>query len=367
MAYLSLQKLGKVYSNGFEAIKGIDLQIGKGEFIVLLGPSGCGKTTTLRMIAGLEKITSGRIVLDDEVINDLAPKDRHISMIFQSYAVWPHMTVFENIAYPLRLHKASRQTIDETVRRVAAICEIEENLKRYPAQLSGGQRQRVAVARAIAIQSKLFLMDEPLSNLDAKLRVSVRTFLKQIHKEYNATTIFVTHDQSEALALADTIVVMNGGLIEQIGNTNEIYNDCDSLFVANFMGTPPANIEDVEIKSEDGKMYAASKEIKLPLDGFSPEALGASSQGVAFCAALRPESIQINAPEPFASVPIEVVEPQGSHTILAVKLNGKIWKLLIVDDRPFKVGERITMSIPPAKVMLFSKETGRRIRSTRFS
>lgn len=362
MAYLSLEKLEKTYPNGFEAIKGIDLRIDKGEFIVLLGPSGCGKTTTLRMIAGLEKVTRGTIVLDGEVINELAPKDRHISMIFQSYAVWPHMTVFENIAYPLRLHKVPQKTIDETVHRVAKICEIEEKLESYSAQLSGGQRQRVAVARAIAIQSKLSLMDEPLSNLDAKLRVSVRTFLKQIHKEYNATTIFVTHDQSEALALADTIVVMNGGLIEQIGDTAEIYNDCETLFVANFMGTPPANIEDVQIVSEGEKIYAVAQDIKIPLGRLSSETIDRLSREKALCVALRPESIQINTQDFFASAPIEIIEPQGSHTILAVKLNGKIWKLMILDDRPFKVGERISMSIAPAKVMLFSKDTGKRIR-----
>lgn len=365
MAYLSLEKLEKTYPNGFEAIKGIDLGIEKGKFIVLLGPSGCGKTTTLRMIAGLEKVTAGSIVLDGEVMNELAPKDRHISMIFQSYAVWPHMTVFENIAYPLRLHKTPRDSIGEIVRRVAAICEIGENLDRYPAQLSGGQRQRVAVARAIAIPSKLFLMDEPLSNLDAKLRVSVRTFLKQIHKEYNATTLFVTHDQSEALALADTIVVMNGGLIEQIGDTTEVYNDCESLFVANFMGTPPANIEDVEMRREDGILYAVSGSIKLALDGFSANAFAGSPNEELYCAAFRPENIRIDGPKPFASARIEIIEPQGSHTILAVKLKGKIWKILTVDDRRFEVGETITLSIATEKVMLFSKKSGKRVRRSR--
>jgi ABC-type sugar transport systems, ATPase components len=362
MSYLSLEKLEKTYSNGFHAIRGIDLGIEKESFIVLLGPSGCGKTTTLRMIAGLEKVSGGKIVLDGQIINDLPPKDRMMSMIFQSYAVWPHMSVYENIAYPLRLRKMSKKAIDETVRRVAAICEISDRLERSPSQLSGGQRQRVAVARAIAVQSKLFLMDEPLSNLDAKLRVSVRTFLKQIHKEYKATTIFVTHDQSEALALADTIVVMNEGKIEQIGSSSEVYNDCDSLFVANFMGTPPANIAEVQISRDGGSLFAKSAEVRIPL-GAKGESLCASMpEGAALSAALRPEAIQIGAPDPFAEACIEIVEPQGSHTILAVSLKGRIWKVQVSDERRFSAGDRVSLSISPAKVMLFDKGSGRRIR-----
>ena len=363
MSYLTLEKLYKVYPNGFEALKGIDLKIDKGEFVVLLGPSGCGKTTTLRMIAGLEKVSKGEIILDNQIINNLAPKDRNVSMIFQSYAVWPHITVYENIAYPLKLRKYTKQEIGEMVHRVSQICEIDENLHRYPSQLSGGQRQRVAVARAIAIQSKLFLMDEPLSNLDAKLRVSVRTFLKQIHQEYNATTLFVTHDQSEAMALADRIVVMNQGLIEQIGKTLEVYNDCDSLFVANFMGTPPANIQETDIVCEDDGIYAVADGFKLPIEGEVEQTIRGKYAGRKVLTAIRPENISLNRRISFARTKIDIIEPQGSHTILAVKVCNKIWKiLLLVESMKFSVGESITLTADPSKVMFFDPVTQKRIR-----
>ncbi len=362
MAYLKLEKLIKTYPNGFTALKGIGLEIEKGEFVVLLGPSGCGKTTTLRMIAGLEKVTGGEIVLDGQKINDLQPKDRNVSMIFQSYAVWPHMTVYENIAYPLKLRNYSKAEIRDTVARVAGICEIEANLNRYPAQLSGGQKQRVAVARAIAIQSKLFLMDEPLSNLDAKLRVSVRTFLKQIHKEYNATTLFVTHDQAEAMALADRIVVMNKGEIEQIGNVMDVYHDCDSFFVANFMGTPPANFREAEILSEEGELYAAAEGFKLKVGGPARETLQMKYAGRQVIVAIRPEDLTVAGADPFAHTRIEIVEPQGFHTILGFKVSNTFWKLLKMDDRQSVTGENVSLSADPAKVMFFDKETGKRIR-----
>jgi len=362
VAYLELKKLKKVYPNGFTALKGIDLRIDKGEFVVLLGPSGCGKTTTLRMIAGLEKVTEGEIILDNKRINDLQPKDRNLSMIFQSYAVWPHMTVYENIAYPLKLRKYSKEEIKATVAKVAGICEIEGNLNRYPAQLSGGQKQRVAVARAIAIQSKLFLMDEPLSNLDAKLRVSVRTFLKQIHQEYNSTTIFVTHDQAEAMALADRIVVMNKGLIEQIGDVTDVYHDCESLFVANFMGTPPANFQEVEVSCENEILYGKADGLKLIIEGPPKETIRQNYIGSKIVAAIRPENIIANGNDPFASTRIDISEPQGFHTILGFKVCNTMWKLLKMDDRQFEKGENISLSVEPSKIMFFDKETGKRIR-----
>lgn len=365
MSYLSLKNLQKVYPNGFEALKGIDIEISKGEFIVFLGPSGCGKTTTLRMIAGLETVSDGSITLDGQVLNQMPPKDRNISMIFQSYAVWPHMTVYDNIAYPLKLRKCPKKEIDAIVNRVARECEIDGNLKRYPTQLSGGQRQRVAVARAIAVQSKLFLMDEPLSNLDAKLRESVRTFLKQVHCEYGATTIFVTHDQSEAMALADRIIVMNKGCIEQIGTTDEIYNDCDTLFVATFMGTPPANIEEMEIVSRNGSLYSVSEQFTLPV----PENMGISLGGYAgrsVIAAMRPEYILVDdtssASLPLMTAEIGIVEPQGSHNILAFMLDGRLFKVMTPGSQKFRSRDTVRLSVLPEKVMYFDKETGKRIR-----
>lgn len=316
MSYLELSSIKKTYPNGFTAVKNINLDIEKGEFVVLLGPSGCGKTTTLRMIAGLEEVSEGTIVLDGEDITGLPPRQRNLSMIFQSYAVWPHMTVAENIAYPLKLRRTGKREIEAKVREAAQVCNIMDYLNRYPGQLSGGQRQRVAVARALAVNAKLSLMDEPLSNLDAKLRVSVRTFLKEIHRSTGATTIFVTHDQAEAMALADRIVVMNEGHIEQVGTTKEIYNGCDSLFTAQFMGTPPANIQKVGLSLRQGRLAAAVKDaaetqfIDLGQQGRFPGIERLIEQEVFL--AVRPENITIEAAAGvnFSRLGISVVRPR---------------------------------------------------------
>ena len=247
MSYLELKDLEKRYSkNGPLIVDHMNMNIEKGEFVVFLGPSGCGKTTTLRMIAGLEDVTGGDILLEGSSIINLTPKDRGVSMIFQSYAVWPHLTVFDNIAYPLKLQKVPKAEIRKRVYEAAEVTQIEKLLDRYPAQMSGGQRQRVAVSRAIVVNPKLFLMDEPLSNLDAKLRVSMRTDLRNIHNKLGATSIFVTHDQSEAMSLADRIFIMNNGKIEQVGTPDEVYHNSATKFVAGFIGTPPTNFFSVE-------------------------------------------------------------------------------------------------------------------------
>jgi multiple sugar transport system ATP-binding protein len=359
MALLELRGLKKTYGNGFVAVREIELEIEEGEFVVLLGPSGCGKTTILRMIAGFEKVTEGDILLEGRSIRGLAPKDRDISMIFQSYAVWPHMTVRGNIAYPLKLRKYSRDKIDEIVSNVAKICAIDNNLDMYPNQLSGGQRQRVAVARAIAVKPKLFLMDEPLSNLDAKLRVSVRTFLKQIHMESKASTIFVTHDQSEAMALADRIIVMNKGTIEQAGSPMDIYSNCQSLFVTNFVGSPPANVIDAEIVEEGGAYYAVSRnDFKLRV----PSELSGYCNKSQIVLAIRPENIFLNGQgEHFFDTKIQIIEPQGSHTILAVMVHDALWKIVNTEDASFVQGQEIRLSTDEKKVLYFEKETGQRI------
>lgn len=242
MSYLEIKNLQKKYTkDGPLVVNNMNLSIEKGEFIVFLGPSGCGKTTTIRMISGLEDISGGEILIDGEDVIGKKPKDRGVSMIFQSYAIWPHMTVFDNIAYPLKLQKVPKEEIKKRVTAAAEATDIVGLLNRYPAQMSGGQRQRVAVSRAIVVKPKIFLMDEPLSNLDAKLRVSMRTELKNIHIQQNSTSIFVTHDQSEAMSLADRIVVMYKGKIEQIGTPMEVYQDSATRFVAEFIGTPPTN------------------------------------------------------------------------------------------------------------------------------
>ncbi|SLM14653.1 sn-glycerol-3-phosphate import ATP-binding protein UgpC [uncultured spirochete] len=365
VSYLKLNSLKKTYPNGVTAVKDIDLEIEKGEFVVILGPSGCGKTTTLRMLAGLEEVTNGSIILDGRDITHLPPRQRDISMIFQSYAVWPHMTVAENIAYPLKLRKMDKHTIHSKVQEVARICNILDYLNRYPAQLSGGQRQRVAVARALAVDSKLSLMDEPLSNLDAKLRTSVRTFLKEIHRNTGATTIFVTHDQAEAMALADRIVVMNEGKIEQVGSTREIYNQCGSLFTAQFMGTPPANIQKVSLISNQGRLIANDKnaETQFSLDLGNQSAFPGIDRyiGEEIFLAIRPENINISKPKGINETSIEIVEPQGAYTILVTKVFGSEWKIMLEGDIDIRIGQKVSLIIDPGKIMLFDAQSKKRV------
>ncbi len=366
MSYLKLTSLKKTYPNGVTAVKNIDLEIEKGEFVVLLGPSGCGKTTTLRMLAGLEEVTEGSIVLDGKDITWLPPRERGISMIFQSYAVWPHMTVAENISYPLRLRKMDKRAIASKVQEVAGICNIIDYLDRYPAQLSGGQRQRVAVARALAVDSKLSLMDEPLSNLDAKLRVSVRTFLKEIHRKTGATTIFVTHDQAEAMALADRIVVMNEGRIEQVGSTREIYNECESLFTAQFMGTPPANIQRVVLASNQGRLVAAAggnqEATFLDLGDLRAFPGVERLMNKEVFLAIRPENIAIVESKGINETSVEIVEPQGAYTILVARVLGNEWKIMLEGDVDIRISQNVSLKIDPAKVMLYDVQTTKRIR-----
>jgi multiple sugar transport system ATP-binding protein len=323
--YLQLKNLSKVYNKKVTAVDDFSLVVNRGEFVAFLGPSGCGKSSTLRMIAGLESVTEGDIVLDGESIVHKEPRDRHISMIFQSYAVWPHMTVFENIAYPLKLAKIPKDQIKRTVHEVAAISDITEYLDRFPSQLSGGQRQRVAVARAIAVKPKLFLMDEPLSNLDAKLRVSMRSELKRIHEELNTTSIFVTHDQAEALSMADRIVVMNQGVVEQIGTPNEIYHDSATMFIAKFIGAPPANFFDVTVELRDKAIWLVQEHFSIQAPKELTSVLQQDYLGKTVVFAIRPEQIKVDEGDVDAYV--DIVEPQGSHVIINAMLS----------DIPFKI------------------------------
>ncbi len=248
MTGISLRNLNKRWGS-FVGVKDLNLEIGDREFLVLLGPSGCGKTTTMRMVAGLEEVTEGEIRIGDRVVNDLEPKDRDIAMVFQSYGLYPNMTVYENIRFPLRIRKVDPATHHERVMRAAEMVELTEFLDRKPAALSGGQRQRVALARAIIRKPKVFLMDEPLSNLDAKLRVSTRAQIKNLQHELQATTIYVTHDQIEAMTLADRVVVMNKGVVQQVGTPREIYNHPRNTFVPGFMGTPAMNLIEGELSN----------------------------------------------------------------------------------------------------------------------
>lgn len=362
MAFLELINLRKEYQKGVVAVKDINLKIEKGEFLVLLGPSGCGKTTTMRMISGLENVTNGQILMEGKDITYLPPRKRNVSMIFQNYAVWPHMTVYENIAFALKLKKMPKEEIKKIVYEVAGMADITQYLDRYPSQLSGGQRQRVAVARAIAVKPKLFLMDEPLSNLDAKLRVSMRTDLKEIHNKTNATTIFVTHDQSEAMSLADRIVIMRDGEIEQIGTPNEVYHDSETMFVANFIGTPPTNFIDVVIDNTEEGIVAKHEQFSLVINGEISKKLE-KYIGKKVVLGVRPENFVItDESNGLFSIKVDFVEPQGSHTIIVTKISGKVTKIVSTEIFDVRPGDKLHLSIAEGKYLFFDPETERRIK-----
>ena len=258
MASLSLENICKIYPNGFEAVKDFNLEINDQDFIIFVGPSGCGKSTTLRMIAGLEDISKGNLKIDGKVVNDVEAKDRDIAMVFQSYALYPHLTVYDNMAFGLKLKKVPKDEIDKKVRYAAKILDLEKLLDRKPKALSGGQRQRVAMGRAIVREPKVFLMDEPLSNLDAKLRVQMRTEIAKLHERLGATMIYVTHDQTEAMTLGTKIVVMKDGVIQQVDTPQNLYNSPQNLFVAGFIGSPQMNFIDVAVAKEDGKVVTVT-------------------------------------------------------------------------------------------------------------
>jgi multiple sugar transport system ATP-binding protein len=366
MSYLELRNVQKRYSpKGPLIVDGLNLEVEQGEFIVFLGPSGCGKTTTIRMISGLEDVSGGDILVEGKSILALKPKDRGVSMIFQSYAIWPHMTVFENIAYPLKLQKIKRGEIKLRAQAAAQATGIEAFLDRYPGQLSGGQRQRVAVSRAIVVKPKLFLMDEPLSNLDAKLRIAMRTELKSIHRKENSTTIFVTHDQAEAMSLADRIVVMNQGRIEQIGTPMEVYRESATRFVASFIGAPPANFFNVTIEKA-GEHYAAVNNgirYKIP-----PSLTGALAPwaGKESILGIRPEFITLSPdmrqlPGYLCDTTVEFVEPQGSYSILIVRAGEEAIKIVSPDHTDLPAGRRVSLNVKDGHAMFFDPKTGRRV------
>ncbi len=361
MAVLKFNSVYKQYGKNVLAVKNLTLTVNDGEFLVLLGPSGCGKTTAMRMVAGLEEVTAGTITLDEVDITDLPPRKRNISMIFQNYAVWPHMTVYDNLAYALKLKKMKKAEIDKIVNDVAGMTNIGEYLERYPSQLSGGQQQRVAVARAIAVKPKVFLMDEPLSNLDAKLRGSMRTELKTIHTSTNATTVFVTHDQSEAMSMADRIVVMRDGEIMQIGTPEQVYDESANLFVADFIGTPPTNFLDVTLSTENGTERLSHPQFNLELPAEQMAALKKHGKRE-LVIGVRPENITLTGEaNAIISAPCLVSEPQGSHQIVAVQLDNKLLKLVAPSSPKVRPGETVYMAFKPEAVHFFDKETEARI------
>ncbi len=351
MAQIRLNQLSKRYENGFEAVKNSNLQIADGEFLVLVGPSGCGKSTTLRMIAGLEDVTSGDIFVGDTRVNDLEPGDRDIAMVFQNYALYPHMTVRQNMSFGLKMRKTPK---DEIVRRVAdaaQILSLEPMLDRYPRQLSGGQRQRVAVGRAIVRQPKAFLFDEPLSNLDAKLRVQMRTELARLHLKLKTTTVYVTHDQVEAMTLGDRIVIMKDGVIQQIGTPMEVYQQPANHFVAGFIGTPAMNFVDGSIENDHFQADA----VDYPLSGdrdLAP-ALEATSGKVTL--GFRPENLTTDPKHPrLATVKLDVVEHMGHANVVYFNLAESSLVARLDSKSSVQPGDQIDLHLPVNDWHLFA-------------
>ena len=363
MAQVSLRKVIKKYDEVL-AVRGVDLDIADKEFIVLVGPSGCGKSTTLRMIAGLEEISGGDIAIGGDVVNDVPPKDRDIAMVFQNYALYPHMNVYENMSFGLKLKKTPKQVIDQRVRTAAGILDITELLDRKPKQLSGGQRQRVAMGRAIVRDPKVFLFDEPLSNLDAKLRVQMRTEIKKVHQKVRTTTVYVTHDQVEAMTLADRVVVMNAGLIEQVGTPNDLYHSPATKFVAGFIGSPAMNFLAAKV-GQDGKSVDlagtnANGAINMPLVRPTSAPVGS-----AVALGVRPEHLHPAADGPL-QFEVELAEPLGADTLLHGRF-GAARELVTVRQGGHVIarpGEMRRFKAEPDHLHLFDSQTGKRFPDT---
>ncbi len=358
MATLQLKDINKIYDNNVQAVFDFNLEIKDKEFIVLVGPSGCGKSTTLRMIAGLEEISSGELYIDEKIVNNVAPKDRDIAMVFQSYALYPHMTVYENMAFGLKLKKMPKADIDIRVKEAARILEIEKFLDRKPKALSGGQRQRVALGRAIVRNAKVFLMDEPLSNLDAKLRVQMRSEIIKLHERLNATTVYVTHDQTEAMTMATRIVVMKDGYIQQIGTPKDIYNNPKNMFVANFIGSPAMNF--IQGVYRDGRFEVDTQSFKVP-EMFHDSLK--EYDGKDLVLGIRPEDIHYEGivAEAFPETPfdfeVDVCELLGHEFILHGEF-GKQKILAKVSSRvDVRAHETIKLAMDVAKLRFFDKET----------
>jgi len=358
MATLKFDNVTKRYGKDVLAVKNMDLEVHDGEFLVFLGPSGCGKTTAMRMVAGLEDVTIGRIFIDGEDVTELPPRSRNVSMIFQNYAVWPHMTVYDNIAFALKLRKTPKEQIDQIVHETARMASIEQLLDRYPHQMSGGQQQRVAIARAIAVNPKVFLMDEPLSNLDAKLRVAMRTELKAIHADTGATTIFVTHDQSEAMSMADRIVIMRDGQIEQIGTPDDVYHRSANMFVADFIGMPPTNFFEAQIQMKDGQMHLIN-----PLFDFKPTDWTAdllkNYDKKTVVIGIRPEKMMlVDEKDALFSTQAMVTEPQGSHQIVSFHdADGTIIKIVAPAQPKVNAGDTIHVAFQHDAMRFFDPDT----------
>jgi multiple sugar transport system ATP-binding protein len=352
MASLRLSNISKIFGKDVYAVRGVDCEINDKEFAVLVGPSGCGKTTILRCIAGLEQVSSGKIYIDDQCVNDVPPKDRDVAMVFQNYALYPHMTVYDNMAFGLRMRRYPKNAIENRVVETAQILGIESLLKRRPRQLSGGQRQRVAVGRAIVRQPRLFLFDEPLSNLDAKLRVQMRAELSRLHKRFRTTIIYVTHDQVEAMTLGQRIIVLKDGEVQQIADPSTLYKHPKNTFIAGFIGSPPMNLIPGTITRSDNKIVFKNNEIRLTLDRtFSKYSDHSIILGV------RPGDFSMQKGEPII-LTVDVIEPMGDE----IYVYGHCGKILLsarltTEDPHAITGEHITLKIDTKKVYIFDAKT----------
>jgi multiple sugar transport system ATP-binding protein len=355
MAQVLIRNLNKMYGD-VHAVKDVNLEIRDNEFLVLVGPSGCGKTTTLRMVAGLESITSGQIMIDDVKVNDLPPMDRDIAMVFQNYALYPHMSVYDNMAFGLKMRKVGRADIAKRVQEAADILGIGDYLKRKPRQLSGGQRQRVALGRAIVRHPKVFLFDEPLSNLDAKLRVQMRVELKKLHTRLSTTAIYVTHDQVEAMTLGDRVVVMKDGLVQQVGEPLELYHTPANRFVAGFLGSPAMNFAAVRVHEADGALHAGSEGFRIDIPAeIGPRLRSYAGRDVTL--GIRPEDLQLaNGSHPpglcFEAV-VELVERLGAESLLDLQVGRQTMVASVEPTVRAQRGEKLRFAMRPERVHFF--------------
>jgi multiple sugar transport system ATP-binding protein len=357
MASIAIRNARKAYGS-LEVLHGVSIDIPDGEFVILVGPSGCGKSTLLRMIAGLESISGGDIAIGDRIVNDLPPKARDIAMVFQSYALYPHMTVAQNMGFSLKLARRSKEEIEEKVKIAADILGLQPLLKRRPAQLSGGQRQRVAMGRAIVRDPAVFLFDEPLSNLDAQLRVQMRAEIKSLHQRLKTTTVYVTHDQVEAMTMADRIVVMNDGNVEQVGAPLELFDRPANLFVARFIGSPSMNLIEGRVEQRDGGAVFVGTDLEMPLD-----ASRAGLAGKDIVMGFRPDHVQLTPAPGLGRLKGEVVviEPTGTETLLNLKVAGQSILAAFRERVDVAPGQTLELGIDSSRIHLFDKASGNRL------
>jgi multiple sugar transport system ATP-binding protein len=371
MAAIALDQVDKIYPNGVQAVRDVSLDIRDGEFMILLGPSGCGKSTTLRMIAGLESVTRGTISIGGHVVNDVDPADRDIAIVFQNYALYPHMTVAQNLAFGLKLRRVGRGEIERRIARIAETLGIGELLGRKPRELSGGQRQRVALGRALVREPKAFLLDEPLSNLDAKLRASMRTELIKLHRQLGTTIVHVTHDQVEAMTMGDRICIMNKGEVVQIGKPLEVYRNPADAFVARFLGNPPMNLLPARLESSGDRAVARFADVAVELPGYAMPALRPYLGG-AVTLGIRPEDLYETPPPAVAprtqqiATRVLAVEPLGAETLLMLATGGSDQEIIarVGRDTGLRMGGAASIALDPNALHLFDPTTTKAIART---